>query len=820
MKRTYTCRHCARVFKRSEHCARHERVHTQEKPFSCAYCDRKYARKDLVKRHERTLHAEQYRKAHPEEFGSGSRLSEGSESPRTPHPLPPLTPPDEYTLNRDATYTPVVDMHNADPELSYVPSAPFRSSSGSSSSDGGRPLPPGDESINFDFPPMNLDFHQAPVPGPRAAFPLHVETNFYQEPPTKRQRIEIDPLIVGTRGNSDMHVVETPISQLGVQYNAIDPNLEDPHFAPSSLPHGSPTWEDLEQTDLSAEYLALFDMETEQNNRTDMNTQSSHERVRVHSEPCANLRNLYNLQFTEEIHRRICDDIRMRVTGLGLPETLLPTLMDLQQFFSGYLEGFHRHFPIIHLHSFDPYQVPSPLITAMCSIGAQYRLRREKAKNLFVLAGTMSSHALHNGLPIVNGNPEPGPLWVMQTRVLLSLSGMFSGMTSVVLRTVENLGIFTIDYRLRKALLKRSNAGGLDWDEWVYRESSKRLLFGMYVVSNLISTTFGVISGFSHTDDLEFEDLEEERFWNATSAQEWLHLRQLGPATSRSRSTVRSTLSRILLDKDHVTGGPPEVSVLTMLLLMHGMNIHIEGIRQVIELSPAHLHKTLLDPTIATLSACEDILAAARQRKDTSTPWTEAEGPLMFNCQGVVHMAHVRLFLDMSAFNRLMLINDNPDEIAAAAYSFAEAPLQRSEALTGFMKKSYDRHHVLVKLGHSLLRKTAALSWSLEHAVTDWVGILLVTKWIHTVETSPSSPPDADENELLGGYKHLLAETDCEYNGDSLASAVAHFRSTMLNDVWVWGVTPRMSVVLQHLACVYEDRHRALKGTNPGFGLM
>lgn len=45
MKRTYTCRHCARVFKRSEHCARHERVHTQEKPFACAYCDRKYARK-------------------------------------------------------------------------------------------------------------------------------------------------------------------------------------------------------------------------------------------------------------------------------------------------------------------------------------------------------------------------------------------------------------------------------------------------------------------------------------------------------------------------------------------------------------------------------------------------------------------------------------------------------------------------------------------------------------------------------------------------------------------------------------------------------
>lgn len=47
-KKQYTCRHCARVFKRSEHCARHERVHTQEKPFACAYCDRRYARKCVI----------------------------------------------------------------------------------------------------------------------------------------------------------------------------------------------------------------------------------------------------------------------------------------------------------------------------------------------------------------------------------------------------------------------------------------------------------------------------------------------------------------------------------------------------------------------------------------------------------------------------------------------------------------------------------------------------------------------------------------------------------------------------------------------------
>ncbi|KAK6331301.1 hypothetical protein TWF730_004387 [Orbilia blumenaviensis] len=56
--RTYTCRFCQSVFKRSEHLARHERSHTQEKPFGCSVCSCMFSRKDLVVRHERMIHFE------------------------------------------------------------------------------------------------------------------------------------------------------------------------------------------------------------------------------------------------------------------------------------------------------------------------------------------------------------------------------------------------------------------------------------------------------------------------------------------------------------------------------------------------------------------------------------------------------------------------------------------------------------------------------------------------------------------------------------------------------------------------------------------
>ncbi|KAH8721690.1 hypothetical protein BGZ61DRAFT_347558 [Ilyonectria robusta] len=43
--RQYKCEYCDKAFKRSEHCIRHERSHTREKPFSCRYCRKSYSRK-------------------------------------------------------------------------------------------------------------------------------------------------------------------------------------------------------------------------------------------------------------------------------------------------------------------------------------------------------------------------------------------------------------------------------------------------------------------------------------------------------------------------------------------------------------------------------------------------------------------------------------------------------------------------------------------------------------------------------------------------------------------------------------------------------
>ncbi|KAH7311371.1 hypothetical protein B0I35DRAFT_437979 [Stachybotrys elegans] len=46
------CRFCARNFRRREHLTRHERTHTNERPFTCS-CGENFSRQDLLSRHSR-----------------------------------------------------------------------------------------------------------------------------------------------------------------------------------------------------------------------------------------------------------------------------------------------------------------------------------------------------------------------------------------------------------------------------------------------------------------------------------------------------------------------------------------------------------------------------------------------------------------------------------------------------------------------------------------------------------------------------------------------------------------------------------------------
>ena len=747
-KRVYRCRHCARTFKRSEHCARHERVHTQERPFACAYCDRRYARKDLVKRHERSLHADAYRSAHPDEFGEHFSASIDDISPAELEELLQLqnlasTPLDPSRL-APSILTSINGHNGVDNDISMdlcVPQAlmglsmPKDTRTASISTNGH--IPYATEPLLVQCSP-----HSSPYDCTRNTMPMfgggicdpylemhNINSSEMRNGLSDPSR-ELTGTAVATGSSADSNIEVDPLLLLNHTDSRLDPELlpelstfEMHHKAPvktSTRPLG--TVFETQTSDPPPERVSpgLSDLFSFGWNTYQpmSNFDGDHGNIPRTQEVLSF--SLPKFHFSAITNQIICEDGRSRLPAGEAMESLFPTINDLNRFFSGYVECFHRHFPIIHLPSLEIEETPSPLIFAMCSIGAQYRLERQKAKNLFALAGTMSSYALRAGLPMLTGSPRAAPLWIMQTRVLLSLCGIFSEKASVVMRTVENLGLFAIEYRIRKTQL--SEYSGVDdrWEDWISRESSKRLLHGMFIVSNLISVTYNIKPGFSTTEDLEFEALDDERLWNAKNAQEWREIKEA--VISPRADTVRAIIAQAIFEDWRQLGEElDDITGFTLVLVLHAVNVHIWNLFQTLDSvrqTQPSIYGLLIDSTFKMLTRCENIIR--RKRDDASRRASSVEGPLLFNCEALLQIAYTRLSSIFGSFDRLLLLSDNPKDVSAAVRGYIGAVQPRNPSVTKSVAKAYEGLEKSIKIGHLLLRKTAALSWSLEYAIAAW----------------------------------------------------------------------------------------------------
>lgn len=886
------------MFKRSEHCARHERVHTQERPFPCHYCDRRYARKDLVKRHERSLHPIDYQAAHASEFQrkssdsfdtitvsiDGLNGADGQNASSQPNEIVPI----DISGDRNDLAQPLtplseirqrmpVDGPPTQASRLVMPSSMMSSSMfddprivmgdipGATSSQmdthmntllqasNGQSSPPQSlheaemaASLSFSLSSA-LTMGSLPLEAPN--IPQHQQSDHFGQDfgqtltgdessglSRKRRRLDDETLsnFEHDRGQEQRMLHDREVNAYDIFQdssflqvapfefadNVLMPNLLPipEHPLTSSDPAiGIQQGQNIAFGNQYADSLGSFTFEGSTPTFEHGQSRRLFEQLpQVLKEKSSNPP---KFAFDEFTHRRICQDISNRLRPEGLAEGVLPTIKELQKFFTSYIDCFHRHLPVIHFPSLDIANTPGPLVFAICSIGALYRLDRRRAKNLYDLADIACSNSLKANQE-AGAASGPGPLWAVQTKMLLCIYGIFSGKSAVVKTTIEGLGFFVIDYRLRRASLMSNTKSDaqLTWEEWIKKESSKRLLCGIFIVSNLISVTYGVTPGFSHTQDLVFEMPDQEKLWDARSTDQWQELRE--SRVSVRQRTIRDAMVNMIFGKQNDEDAHPyHVSSFTTLIIMHAVNIHMWNVLQFTQVFSRYtfdmmanesLKGMLLSTASSALARCHYALTHVHLEEDNfGSTWDDAEGPLMFNCQALLRIACIRLFTNTSAFDRLTLLTDNSEEVTASVTTYVAATQHRSPLLTKAALKAYEGFLTPVKIGHLLVRKTAAFSWSVEHAVAGWDAALFLTKWIHTVEVqTPTYPPDEEESQILEHLKELLTEVESDYDGTgSLAAAIAKVWSTFLDDVWVWGITTKMGYILKQLSIAYEKSY-------------
>ncbi|KEF57368.1 uncharacterized protein A1O9_05285, partial [Exophiala aquamarina CBS 119918] len=165
------------------------------------------------------------------------------------------------------------------------------------------------------------------------------------------------------------------------------------------------------------------------------------------------------LIFTETMRTKLLEDLSRRLPPEKLTDFRLPVAIALQKCFRTFVDAFHVHLPIFHLPTMDLERTPSPLVLAMCAIGALYRLERKVAALLYHKADQALSARTHRGsvvertpnlledwtMPVLgHTNRYRENLWSGQTRLLLTMFASFSGDPEVMSRAIAKIGEFSL----------------------------------------------------------------------------------------------------------------------------------------------------------------------------------------------------------------------------------------------------------------------------------------------------------------------------------------------------------------------------------------
>lgn len=256
----------------------------------------------------------------------------------------------------------------------------------------------------------------------------------------------------------------------------------------------------------------------------------------------------------------------------------------------------------------------------------------------------------------------------------------------------------------------------------------------------MLVVTFDTTPFLSVTQDLDLDVPEPEQSWKASDPQQW----ELVSYSRRNIKlpTIRDVLCHLMFNEpsyNAVVHDRNSWSGFATTVTMHAVNIHMWHVLQATQpytgfsTQNAALGQSMAVTIDEALARCYSFLTTYRAEKDLSPD--SDDGPEIFNCQALLRSAYVRISTGAGGFDKVMLLSDNEDEITSRIRIFIQAPQGRNPFLTKAIGKAYMGLLVPITAGHLLVKKTAALTWSVEHAIAGWD----CGKFLHSLR--PHEPP-------------------------------------------------------------------------------
>lgn len=284
--------------------------------------------------------------------------------------------------------------------------------------------------------------------------------------------------------------------------------------------------------------------------------------------------------------------------------------------------------------------------------------------------------------------------------------------------------------------------------------------------------------------------------------------------------SIRDAFQSLLTDSDTIHVGMAPSSQwgrFATLLMMHVVTVQVGqaseaarswlGRSDGVTAAPEKSSITIFEQVKPTLNNCRSLaVASGSMRADVRT---ERGDSLLFNAVSVLRLCYGQA-LPLAA-ERSSLLRCEDAVLDSALRKFVGVEQARNNFITQTISWTFEGLCIPVRKGVLLVRKTAALTWSMEHALAGWdtgmcmhptdgvrsgavladiEAALIIAKWIHSVERARrvDGAVGQDELELFNHMARFLGRVEAQSHPPvSVAANISRFWAGFYEDTWVWG---------------------------------
>ncbi|KAE8420048.1 hypothetical protein BDV36DRAFT_293697 [Aspergillus pseudocaelatus] len=800
--RLFRCQFCAREFQRNEHLQRHERLHTKEKPFGCTACPETFTRSDLLARHLRLCHTV----ASSNPNGFRAPLNDRSKSPEYASYAPDAaqsasphirTGPDTALTANDSGHSSSI-LPLSDACLIPVSDA-FFSSSSRTHVDNSTALPI--EAPATTSSPAPWD-HSAPTFGDFA----HIIDNMT----VPSQLIHDQPSL--------------PLSTFSL--------FDEPGRQPSSIHWQFPNTTPSDVPTTFSQVPHLFDKFS--------STFPSFEispLVKACLEPW---------KVTQQHWDKFLDQVQF-FNLITPPGFVLQSRHTLTRYLETYFTGFHRHLPFLHIPTFSLEKSPVELILAMAVIGAQSNFEHENARMLFETSYAIIQERLRKrkaelrhrsfpmgdeastvlkpgGQPWIGGSssilelpldssasqactPDFHPLPAAQTLLLLMAMATW-GNSKAIYNKAFGLQNTIVNLVREEEFLKVETQipEGITWDRWVQIEGFKRTIAIIYCFLNfhtIVNDTPPPI----RTSELTINLPSREADWAAQTEKEWQEIRTRSEPEPQFQAYFASLFLEPKEDNEILKG----YSSLGGYTLILALIQHIYFLRELSKCRPGSEQSLSPADAANVEQALRNWQSGWYTDPESSLSPGNPHGPISFNSTALLRMAYIRLVVDVGPWRALN--THNPYEIAISMHQ--SPPLIPSPKLTHAVLYAAHALSIPVKIGVSIVTRSQAFTWSLQHSLCALECAFVVSKWLIVMGNRVSEVLiDKEDKALIAYLDDIVAEAGpgiCPAGGGGNAShlfdlcvRVIKLWAKLLSGEAHWDVVRMIGKVLEAYGYILE----------------